>query len=66
MTDNKIRVKDIKGIGTGGTLTVELPNYLACLSAKNTVQYVRKAYPRPDGQSYWCKIRGNTITIGAR
>ena len=66
MTDKKIRVNDIRSIGTDGKLTVELPNYLACLSAKNTVQYVKKAYPRTDGQSYWCKIKGNTITIGVK
>lgn len=66
MTDKKIRVKDIRSIGADGTLTVELPSYLACLSAKNTVQYVGKAYPRPDGQSYYCKIKGTTITIGVR
>lgn len=66
MTDEKIRVSDIRGIGSYGTLVVELPNYLTCMSAKNTVQYVKKAYPREDGLDYWCKIDGNTITIGTK
>ena len=64
MKANKIQVSDIKRIGKGGSITVELPNYLACISAKNTVGYVKKAYPREDGCAYYCRIKGNTITIG--
>jgi len=65
MKANKIQVSDIKNIGKGGSITVELPSYLACISAKNTVGYVKKAYPRPDGCVYYCRIDGHTITIGA-
>lgn len=65
MKANKIQVRDIRGIGKGGFITVELPSYLACISAKNTVGYVKKAYPRDDGCVYYCRIDGNTITIGA-
>ena len=49
MKASKIQVSDIRSIGVGGSITVELPNYLACVSAKNTVGYVKKAYPRADG-----------------
>lgn len=65
MKASKIQVSDIRGIGTGGSITVELPSYLACVSAKNTVGYVKKAYPRDDGNVYYCRINGSTITIGA-
>lgn len=64
MKANKIQVKDIRRIGKGGSITVELPSYLACISAKNTVGYVKKAYPREDDCVYYCRINGNTITIG--
>ena len=64
MKASKIRVSDIRNIGVGGSITVELPNYLACVSAKNTVGYVKKAYPRKDGNVYYCRINGFTITIG--
>lgn len=64
MKANKIRVSDIRSIGVGGSITVELPSYLACVSAKNTVGYVKKAYPRTDGCIYYCRINGSTITIG--
>lgn len=64
MKASKIQVSDIRSIGTGGSITVELPSYLACVSAKNTVGYVKKAYPREDGNIYYCRINGNTITVG--
>lgn len=64
MKASKIQVSDIRSIGTGGSITVELPSYLACISAKNTVGYVKKAYPRDDGNVYYCRINGSTITIG--
>lgn len=64
MKASKIQVSDIRSIGTGGSITVELPSYLACVSAKNTVGYVKKAYPREDGNVYYCRINGNTITVG--
>lgn len=64
MKASKIQVSDIRSIGVGGSITVELPNYLACVSAKNTVGYVKKAYPRTDGNVYYCRINSNVITIG--
>lgn len=64
MKASKIQVSDIRSIGAGGSITVELPSYLACVSAKNTVGYVKKAYPRDDGNVYYCRINGSTITIG--
>ena len=64
MKASKIQVSDIRNIGAGGSITVELPSYLACISAKNTVSYVKKAYPRTDGNVYYCRIDGSTITIG--
>lgn len=64
MKASKIQVSDIRAIGIGGSITVELPSYLACISAKNTVGYVKKAYPRNDGCVYYCRINSNTITIG--
>ena len=64
MKASKIQVSDIRSIGVGGSITVELPSYLACVSAKNTVGYVKNAYPRTDGNVYYCRINGNIITIG--
>lgn len=64
MKASKVQVNDIRNIGVGGSITVELPTYLACVSAKNTVGYVKKAYPRIDGCVYYCRINGTTITIG--
>lgn len=64
MKASKIQVSDIRSIGAGGSITVELPSYLACVSVKNTVGYVKKAYPRDDGNVYYCRINGSTITIG--
>ena len=64
MKASKIQVSDIRSIGVGGSITVEFPSYLACVSAKNTVGYVKKAYPRTDGCTYYCRINGSTITIG--
>ena len=34
MKASKIQVSDIRSIGVGGSITVELPSYLACVSAK--------------------------------
>ena len=48
MKANKVTSEDIKNIGVGGQLVVELPNYLACVAAKGAVTYVKKAYPRDD------------------
>ena len=64
MKANKVTAEDIKNIGTGGKIEVELPNYLACVAAKGAVTYVKRAYPRTDGNVYYTFLKGNTITIG--
>lgn len=64
MKTNKVTAEDVKNIGVGGQLVVELPNYLACVAAKGAVTYVKKAYPRDDGNVYYTFLKGNTITIG--
>ena len=64
MIAKKITVEDVRRIGTNCSIIVELPSYAACISAKNTVYYTKKAYPRPDGLDYYCRINGKTITIG--
>lgn len=40
--------------------------YLACVAAKGMVTYVKRAYPRTDGNVYYTFINSesNTITIG--
>ena len=67
MVADKISTNDIRGIGKFGILEVTLPNYRACMSAKNLVTYVKKMYPREDGQTYCIRINRdtNTITIKA-
>ncbi len=64
MVANKIHIEDITQIGRFGTLTVTLPNQAAVASTKNLVSYVKKAYPREDGLTYFCRIDGNTIVVG--
>ena len=63
MVADKISVDDIKRIGREGSLSVRLPSYAACVSAKNIVTYVKKAYPREDGLTYTCSIDCDTNTI---
>ena len=65
MKADKITVEDVRGIGTFGQLKVTLPNYLATVSARNIVSYVRKAYRREDGLDYATStdVKTNTITI---
>ena len=63
MVADKISVDDIKRIGRDGSLSVRLPSYAACVSAKNIVTYVNKAYPREDGLTYTCSIDCDTNTI---
>lgn len=60
-----VKVEDIRNIALGGKLIAELPSYNACISAKNQVSYVRKAYPLPKGQVYKASINAekNIITI---
>lgn len=52
-------------IGSKGSLSVTLPSYVATVSARNLVQYVRNAYPREDGLTYATHTdkKTNTITI---
>lgn len=64
MKANKVTTKDIRELGSYGTMTVELPSYRHCRTARNIVNYVRKAYPRTDKLGYWTRIVGTTITIG--
>lgn len=65
MKAERISTADIQTIGKYGTLVVELPNYKACMSAKNLVTYTKNMYPREDGLTYTCSIdrEKNTITI---
>lgn len=65
MKAEKITIYDIMGIGKDGILTVTLPSYIAAVSARNLVQYVRDAHPREDGLTYATKIEkgSNTLTI---
>lgn len=65
MKTEKITVDDIRGIGTYGQLVVKMPSYLATVSARNLVHYVRKAYTREDGLGYATSTdtKTNTITI---
>ena len=64
MKADMVSVDDIRHIGLGGSLTVELPSYHAVVSAKNQVVYVKKVYPPREGYQYYCRTSGNTITIG--
>ena len=63
MVADKISTNDIQGIGKGGTLEVTLPDYKACMSAKNLVTYTKNMYPREDGMTYTCSINRDTHTI---
>lgn len=63
MIADKISSSDIRGIGQYGILEVTLPDYKACMSAKNLVTYTKNMYPREDGLTYSCSINRNTNTI---
>lgn len=63
MVADKISTNDIQGIGVGGSLEVTLPDYKACMSAKNLVTYTKNMYPREDGMTYTCSINRETSTI---
>ena len=63
MVADKISSSDIRSIGKNGTLEVTLPDYKACMSAKNLVTYVKNMYPREDGLTYSCSINRKTHTI---
>lgn len=66
MVADRISTTDIQGIGTYGTLTVTLPDYRACMSAKNLVTYTKNMYPREDGLTYSCSIDRDTCTVKIR
>lgn len=65
MVAERIGTSDIQSIGAYGTLEVTLPDYKACMSAKNLVTYTKNMYPRDDGLTYTCCIdrMKHTITI---
>lgn len=63
MTAERISTNDIQSIGLGGVLEVRLPDYGACISAKNLVTYTKNMYPREDGMTYTCSINRETSTI---
>ena len=63
MVASKVTVEDIRNIGYGGKLKVELPDYAACVSAKSLVSHVRRMYPREDGKYYYCSIDSNTNSV---
>lgn len=48
----KVTVEDVKKIPTNGVLQVKLEDNASCISARNTVQYVKNVYLREDGKSY--------------
>ncbi len=66
MIANKVSSSDIRGIGKYGILEVTLPDYKACMSAKNLVTYTKNMYPREDGLTYSCSINRDTNTISIR
>lgn len=63
MVADKISTSDIQSIGKYGVLEVTLPDYKACMSAKNLVTYTKNMYPREDGLTYSCSINRDTHTI---
>lgn len=63
MVAERISTNDIQSIGKGGTLEVTLPDYKACMSAKNLVTYTKNMHPREDGMTYTCSIKRKTHTI---
>lgn len=63
MVSSKVTIEDIRNIGYGGKLIVRLPDYAACVSAKNLVSHVRKMYPREDGKYYFCSVDSKTNTV---
>lgn len=59
----KVTVEDIKKIPANGILQVKLENNAACISARNTVQYVKNVYPRVDGKTYKVNTDWKTHTV---
>ena len=66
MIADKISTNDIQNIGKYGILEVTLPDYKACMSAKNLVTYTKNMYPREDGLTYTCSINRDNHTITIR
>ena len=66
MVADRISTSDIQSIGRYGTLSVTLPDYKACMSAKNLVTYTKNMYPRDDGLTSTCSINRETNTITIR
>ena len=63
MVATRISSEDIRRIGKYGRLEVTLPDYGACISAKNLLTYVKNRYPREDGLTYTCSIFRDTNTV---
>lgn len=59
----KVTVEDIKKIPTNGALQVKLEDNAACISARNTVQYVKNVYPRADRKTYSVSTDWKTHTV---
>ena len=55
-----INVTTLRGLRLGESLTVNMPDYKACISAKNLVGYVKFAYPR-EGETYKTHINRETF-----
>ena len=55
-----VNVAAIRGLRLGESLTVSMPDYKACISAKNLVGYVKFAYPR-EGETYKTHIDRETF-----
>lgn len=66
MKAQKISVRDIKGMGAHGTLSVELPTLAACYSARALMNYTRYMYPRTDGFVYTMNIDKENTTVTIR
>lgn len=65
MKADNVSSEDIRNLGVGGQLEVELPSYHACVAAKGKVNYIKRAYPRTDGNVYYTFLKGkSTIVIG--
>lgn len=63
MVADKISTNDIQRLGRDSSLEITLPDYKACVSAKNLVTYTKNMYPREDGMTYTCSINRDTNTI---
>lgn len=59
----KVTVEDIKRIPTNGILQVKLESNASCISARNTVQYVKNVYPRADEKTYKVNTDWKTHTV---